>query len=401
MKIPAAWTDIGRHDVLPEARHDEVARFNSIANLNAFLAQRVAPTVAAAYQRRGVPGFRQRYGRDPADRHEAHEAIARDPAYRAWSALRRNTMEMRQQAGRSLVLRQAGALGERVDSLNEGSGRLQLDPSLAIPRYVASIDSHLMPGGYVGTSDSDVTAPANYDAGLFATLGGNAGPWSDAAGRALVGWLQREQPDFVPTRIVDLGCGLGHNTLPLRAAFPQADVIAIDVAAPMLRYGHARARSIGVDDVDFWQQDATRTALDAASCDLVFTTMVLHETSREALPRLLAETHRLLRPGGLTIHLEQPPFRSLDPFEQFMRDWDGRYNNEPFWSSLHESSLPALLQEAGFPAERIFESRCVALTARTVSGRDPAQGAEDFGRAPQWYAAGAWRPSATPAALFK
>ena len=38
-----------------------------------------------------------------------------------------------------------------------------------------------------------------------------------------------------------------------------------------------------------------------------------------------------------------------------MRDWDGRYNNEPFWSALHESVLPDLLVHAGFARGRVFE----------------------------------------------
>jgi SAM-dependent methyltransferase len=232
----------------------------------------------------------------------------------------------------------------------------------------------------------DVTNPANYDAGMYATTGGAAGPWNDAAGRALVDWLKREHPQFKPRRIVDLGCGLGHNTLPLRAAFPEAEIIAIDVAAPMLRYGHARARSLGVSDITFMQADATSAPVEENSCDLVFTTMVLHETSRQALPRFFSEAHRLLRAGGLTVHLEQPPYRGLDPFEQFMRDWDGRFNNEPFWSALHESDLPALLVKAGFGAHNVFESRCSALP--------PSQSViqnEDFGRAPSWYVVGAWQ----------
>jgi len=174
--------------------------------------------------------------------------------------------------------------------------------------------------------------------------------------------------------------------LPLRAAFPEAEIIAIDVAAPMLRYGHARARSLGVSDITFMQADATSAPVEENSCDLVFTTMVLHETSRQALPRFFSEAHRLLRAGGLTVHLEQPPYRGLDPFEQFMRDWDGRFNNEPFWSALHESDLPALLVKGGFGAHNVFESRCSALP--------PSQSViqnEDFGRAPSWYVVGAWQ----------
>jgi len=387
MTYPAPWTDIGRHALLPEASHDEAVRFDVIAQLNTLLAGRLAPAVRSSFEGRVSPDWKTRQGHEPRDRHEVAEAMSRDPAWRSWSLVRRNTMEMRQQAGRSLVARQATALRERARALNDGAPTLKLDPTLPVPRYVASVDTHLMRGGYTAEQIADdVSNPANYDAGFFATVGGMAGPWNDAAGRALASWLAREHPDFKPQVIADLGCGLGHNTLPLRRAFPEARIVAVDVAAPFLRYGHARARALGIDDVEFRQENAVATSLPAGSCDLVFTTMVLHETSAEALPRFFAEARRLLRPGGLTIHLEQPPYRRFPPFEQFMRDWDGRFNNEPFWTALHEMDLTERLVAAGHPADQVFETECRAPVAVAADGKS-----EDFGRAPVWYAVGAWQ----------
>ena len=374
--------------MLPKANHDETARFDVIAAMNHFMAQRLAPEVERAWRLRVQPDFVQREGREPRDRHEVHGVMSRAPEWRLWSLVRRNTMEMRQLAGRTLVGRQAEALRDQAESLNAQCETLTLNPDLSLPRYVSAVDTHLMRGGYTGTRfGGDVSNPANYDAGMYATTGGSTGPQNDAAGRALVAWLSQHHPGFSPQRIIDLGCGLGHNTLPLQAAYPDAEIIAVDVAEPMLRYGHARARAMGYERVRFVQADATDTGLPDSSADLVFTTMVLHETSREALPRIFAEAHRLLREGGLTIHLEQPPYHGLAPFEQFMRDWDGRYNNEPFWSALHETRLPEVLQSVGFEASNLFESKAEPPSEHAANGMRQ----EDFGRAPSWYAAGAWR----------
>lgn len=391
MTLPKAWQGIHRHAMLPFANHDEKARFDVIAAINHYMAQQLAPEVERAWRTRVKPALVQREAREPKDRHEVHAVMSTAPEWRLWSLVRRNTMEMRQHAGRNLVGRQAERLRTQAESLNSGRDTLTLKPDLTIPRYVSAVDTHLMRGGYTGARFAgDVSNPANYDAGMYATTGGSAGAKNDAAGRALVAWLAQHHPGFSPRRIIDLGCGLGHNTVPLQEAYPEAEIIAVDVAEPMLRYGHARAQSLGFDRIQFLQADATDTGLAEASADLVFTTMVLHETSRESMPRIFAEAHRLLRSGGLTIHLEQPPYHGLDPFEQFMRDWDGRYNNEPFWSALHETRLPEVLQAAGFAAGSIFESKAEPPSA--VAGGAPRQ--EDFGRAPSWYAAGAWRTAA-------
>ena len=371
---------------MPQAQHDDVARLDVVARLNAHVAQHLGPKVREAWEARVRNAWRMRHGREATDRHEIADAMQREPAYRAYSLLRLNTMEIRQQAGRELVARQAEALRDRARELNEGAPNLQLDPAFEAPRYVTAIDQHRMRGGYTAENlPDDVSNAANYDAGMYATIGGTGGPWTNAAGRALVDWLRREHPRFQPRRIIDLGCGVGHNTLPLREAFPEAEIVAVDAAAPMLRYAHARAKSLGFDNIRFVQCDATATGLPESSFDLAFSTMVLHETSRQALPKIFVEAHRLLRAGGLTIHLEQPPYRGLEPFEQFMRDWDGRFNNEPFWSALHETDLRALLVKAGFGSTNVFESRCVAPSWQATARQ------EDFGRAPAWYAVGAWQ----------
>ena len=378
------WTRMQRHDMVPDVKHDEAARFTVIAHLNAFLSGRVAPTVKAQYENVVRPDYVSRHGHEPASRHEVAELMEGDATYQIWSALRRNTMEMRQQAGRGIVLRQAAELAEKAKSYNDGAATLCLNPDLELPDYIELGDQHLMPGGYAGELVSDdVSGAANYDIGHFATVLGASGPLNDLAGRTLVAWVQKNHPDLQPKRILDLGCGSGHNTLPLRAAFPDAEIVAVDVAAPMLRYGHARAQSLGVNDIHFVQAEATATGLEDQSFDLVFTAMVLHETSAEALAGIFRECNRLVRDGGLVFHLEQPPYRQFGAFEQFMRDWDGRNNNEPFWSKLHELSLCDEMIKAGFEPSCVFEAEAAA------PGFGEAGKAEDFGRAPKWYLVGA------------
>ncbi|MCL6753034.1 methyltransferase domain-containing protein [Nostoc sp. CCCryo 231-06] len=60
---------------------------------------------------------------------------------------------------------------------------------------------------------------------------------------------------------------IGNSTLPYVDGFPDAEVHAIDVGAPMLRYAHARAESLG-KRVHFSQQNAEQTNFPDESFDL-------------------------------------------------------------------------------------------------------------------------------------
>ena len=389
--LPPSWQHVGRHAVFPQSAHDNTARFDFLANLNGYLSTRLSPKVRESYEKRVKPAFEQREGRAPESRHEVRKAMAADPVYQTWSALRRNTMEMRQQAGRGMVLRQLGPLIDKVRQINETSPGLQLDPSVQVPRYVSAVDIHCMPGGYhTELVPGDVLAPANYDSGIFATTGGMLGRWNDGGGQALAQWLKKEHPQFKPRRILDLGCTVGHNAVPLAQAFPDAEVIAIDVAAPMLRYAHARARSLGVENINFRQANAEALDYPDGHFDLISTAMFWHESSSKAMPRKLKEIHRLLADGGLTAHLEQPQYTGMDVYEQFVRDWDTYNNNEPFWGVMHEYDLRKMMADAGFDPARYFET-----TARGVVDRDifPEAGSdgEDYGRAALWTMFGAWK----------
>ncbi len=388
---PPDYRAVGTHGVLPETSHDQTERYNFLAHLNRHLAANVVPGVARAYETRVAPAFERKHGRKPADRREVRKALAEEPLYQAWSALRRNTMEMRQQAGRSVVLPQLEALLEKTARLTPAE-RLHLDETVSVPGYLTAVDHHCMPGSYyTELTPNDIGAAANYDSGMFVTTGGMLGRYTDGGGRGIVDYLRRHYPDFQPRRILDLGCGLGHNVLPMAEAFPEATVTAVDVAAPMLRYGAARAASLGIDNVTFVQADSADLGIFAdASFDWIQSTMFLHETSARALPRIMAECRRLIAPGGLVIHIEQPCYDETMPaFEQAMRDWDAFNNNEPFWTRLHEIDLDGVMLDAGFEPEELIHGGVAAVVDTSLFPDAATDDVEDYGRKPAWHITGA------------
>ncbi|MEM9234164.1 MAG: class I SAM-dependent methyltransferase, partial [Pseudomonadota bacterium] len=377
----------------PETSHDEVARFNFLAQMNRHLSTKLMPGVSEAFETRVKPAREKSGTKSYSTRHEVRKDLIKDPMFQWWSALRRATMETRQQAGRWVTLRQASELNEKVRALTENDPRLVLEPGFTQPRSTEAIDHHCMPGSYhTELVPGDVTGPANYDAGIFATTGGMLGRFNDGGGVAVAQWVSKNLPDFQPKRILDLGCGLGHNVLPIAEAYPDAEIIGVDAGAPMLRYGLARAKTLGIENVKFIQGDVSDlNQFEDQSFDWIQSTMFLHETSYKLMPKIFRETHRLLKPGGIVLHVEQPQYTDDMPlFEQAMRDWDAFYNNEPFWTKMHEIDLDAWMEEAGFDRSSLIHGGVAAVVDPEVfpeAAEDTEQ--EDYGRKAAWHVVGA------------
>jgi len=151
-----------------------------------------------------------------------------------------------------------------------------------------------------------------------------------------------------------MGCGTGEQTLAFKRVFPDADVTGIDVARPFIRYAHAAAESAGVP-AHFAEMDAGHTDFPDASFDLIVSNILFHETSRAQIKDIFKECWRLLRPGGLVLHLDvpyHPQRQSLS--RQVTNNWQVRYNGEPFWTGFVEVDVKAELIAAGFAPDQVI-----------------------------------------------
>lgn len=386
--LPQPWDTIGRHAALPTLKHDDRARLDGIAHLNHFLSQAVVPRMQADYEDRGIHEFSAKHGHEPQTRDEARVSLEEGLLYPAWSRLRRGAMEQRQMLLTDALAAQRTDHANVCASLSNAAGNLHLDPDLEMPTYLTEVHAHLMPGGYVTDRvDGDATAGASYETGLYSTVPGRSGPHSDGAGRALSAWLKDKFSDVSPSRIFDLGCGAGLNTVAVAQAFPDAEIIAFDAGAPMLRYAAARAAAMGVSNVHFVQANIEDLPKDIGTADVVYTAIVLHETSLDGLKTIFQTAARCTASGGLTLHVEQPGYDGKPLFEQVLRDWDGRHNNESFWSELHQLDLHAEMTAVGFGSDDIFTDS-ISAVPWTTDAKTPGN-LEDYGRTGNWTVIGA------------
>jgi ubiquinone/menaquinone biosynthesis C-methylase UbiE len=372
---------------------DERGRARFVTELRRLVSHELAEGLRRSFER-DVPAREQRAARNG----EAVHRLARSlEAFRFYSALRVAAQDMVYQSVCAPIERQRDALAERAAELarEQPLGSLTLDPVLPIPRSVSAIDIHLMPGSYTrDEGPDDLTAGAVYDNRLQVTAMGLMGRNLDDIGQSIASYVRAQYPDFQPRRILDLGCTIGHNTGAWKDVFPQAQVHGIDVAAPCLRYALARARAQH-RTIHVHQMNATALKFPDASFDVVFSSMFLHELPRRDIASVFREAHRVLRPGGLMLHMELPPNRSLEPFDQFYLDWDSFYNNEPFYKPYRDQDPRALCRAAGFDDERFFEraipsvADALAWKSRNQTPIDAAVG--KLAKGVRWYFFGAWK----------
>jgi hypothetical protein len=343
--------------------HNELARQRYVSALRKFVLFDVQGQMQRDYEDVVAPAVKAATGHVPRTGVEIEDAMEQRMSYRVYSALRYDAQEMVWASVQEPVERVLPAMisvAQTAASETPAGGSLALDPTLDIPRYVSALDVHLIPGCFHSEFTKDDVAQ-----GAVVAFGGmvfaGAMGWRQgfkgsygAVGESVAYYLKNKFSNLKPRRILDLGTSSGKNLLPYSDIFPDAELYGIDVGAPLLRYGHAKAEAVGIP-VHYSQQNAETTNFPDGYFDLIVSSFFFHEVPVKSTRKMLAECKRLLAKGGVMAHMELPPRKSCDPYLNFYWDWDTLNNNEPAYSAFRASDPTALCSDAGFDVSTCFE----------------------------------------------
>ena len=246
------------------------------------------------------------------------------------------------------MLRDAGDVHER--RTRRGGTEVRDDAqSAAYPAYYRQ-NFHFQSGGWFTPESA-----ARYEAQVEALFSGAAGAMRRRALSLLArAWRGVDQRGL---RVVDVGCGSGAFLVDLKASFPRAEVIGLDLSPA---YGvEARARS-GAPVV---QAAAERlpfadASLDGASCIFLF-----HELPPRVRVQVAAEFARVLKPGGVLAFADSIQAADRPEFARLTQAFPTLFH-EPFYASYQDCDLPALFAEAGLGAEAadsVFMTKALLL----------------------------------------
>ncbi|MGB3514524.1 MAG: class I SAM-dependent methyltransferase [Microcoleaceae cyanobacterium] len=268
-------------------------------------------------------------------------AVSKDTIYEKFLAPFVNTF---------LIDREAMETFSRSIDWETQSDRLT-NPNLVYPEYYTSQNFHGIEGGYM-----TVSAAVTYD------------PITQYALPPNETWIRESLIDAVrakPRRILDLGCGTGSMTIMLKRAFPQAEVIGLDLSPYMLTC--AKTKTAGLD-IGWRHGNAEEAEFPDASFDLVTAALLFHETPPTVSRKILEESFRLLTTGGQII--------ILDGNQKTLRqnNWLTEIFEEPYINSYAMGNIDAWLGAAGFGAvetQEVWWVHQISSAVKPFPNEDP------------------------------
>ncbi len=218
-------------------------------------------------------------------------------------------------------------------------GKLHRDENLKVPESACQ-DIHLQPGGYC--RDELAGFVFHHGTNVFYQGDNNNDELNE-----LYADLLRPPESGSLSKVLDLGCSIGQCTTALKEKNPDAEVWGLDIGLPLLRYAHLRATDLG-SDVHFQHALAENAPFDDGSFDAVFAYILFHEVPEYSFQDIVAEVHRLLRPGGTFTVIDAPNGNALPAPNRMWLAFDAQYNCEPYSPAFVASDFASILTQAGF-----------------------------------------------------
>lgn len=194
---------------------------------------------------------------------------------------------------------------------------------------------HFQEDGYLSPKSAEI-----YDHQVELLFAGAA----DAMRRLAILPVKRHFGKKSKLRILELGCGTGSATRFLAAAFPKAEIEALDLSKPYVEEARKREECKGVK---FSVGNAEELPYKAAQFDVVVSVFLFHELPLEVRLKILRESKRVLKPSGIfsmVDSLQLDDVREVnEPLLQFPREF-----HEPFYPNYLRNPMELLLETSGY-----------------------------------------------------
>jgi ubiquinone/menaquinone biosynthesis C-methylase UbiE len=144
--------------------------------------------------------------------------------------------------------------------------------------------------------------------------------------------------------VVDVACGAGGFLRDLKAAFPRARVVGLDLSPAYV------VEAAETADAPVIQAKAEALPFADASLDALTSVYLLHELPPRIRTEVAAEMARVLKPGGLLAIADSIQGQDEPELERLLEGFPAFFH-EPFYGSYQTTDVPGLFAEAGLRLE--------------------------------------------------
>lgn len=163
-------------------------------------------------------------------------------------------------------------------------------------------------------------------------------------------------------RLLDVACGTGRTLHQIARTHRSMRLWGIDLSPAYVKL--ARRRLADLDEVALAVENAEALPFADATFDIATSVYLFHELPRNARRNVIAELHRVVRPGGLVVIEDSAQLADsseiADALSEFPRDF-----HEPFFADYLRDDLASILEEVGFVVTSVEPH----LVAKVVTAR--------------------------------
>lgn len=148
-------------------------------------------------------------------------------------------------------------------------------------------------------------------------------------------------------RVLEIGCGTGINSLGI--ASQCSSVTGVDISPVMIEQARTKAASENVQNLTFEVFDGYTLPFDSAAFDKVLLFNILYIVKEPQT--LLAEAHRLLKPGGLLVTATDCLKEPVDLYSRIVMGYEWAMHKLgiiPFISFYRKKDVESLISQKGF-----------------------------------------------------
>jgi len=151
-------------------------------------------------------------------------------------------------------------------------------------------------------------------------------------------------------RLIDVACGTGRVLHQLWRTHPAMRLWGVDLSPAYVRT--ARKRLAEVDELAIAVENAEALPFADGTFDVATSVYLFHELPRNARRNVVAELHRIVRPGGLVVIEDSAQLSESAEIASALREFPREFH-EPFYADYLGDDLAVLLEEAGFAIESV------------------------------------------------